>query len=240
MNENNEKVVEVSEKENLYKTVATGDVVQTYTPCDPEWTDYVLSHLEKNEFNAGYPTVDGVRRLVNIFLGDIISSKSSVVSSPSDNNQFRATIIHELVIRRYRDGQQVVVNGVVDVYPGNAKSPFDKHVCSSCDTKAEGKALRRALQIKAVVAEEITELEQVEKQETVSTTQISVIDNLCKRNSINVENFVKTLFDVKTITTLNKEQATEVCRQLNIYQRSDKEIPQAILGYVADWQSTFK
>src|SRR5690606_5003641 len=121
-----------------------------YKMIDPEWTDYVLAQMEPTEIDKkGYPTVDGTRRMVEKLLGRIISSHSNVVQCPTPENNFRGTVVHDLKIRTF-DNDVIEVNGAVDIQKNEVQKPFDQYLISCLCTRAEGKALRRALQLKTI------------------------------------------------------------------------------------------
>jgi len=212
----------------------------SYTPTDPEWTDYVLAHLKPNEFQKGFPTVHGIRRLVGKFIGDIIRSESEVVQSPSPDNEYNATIVHTVYIVRHSDKETIVVNGASDLSKAVAKPPFDKFIVASADSRAEGKCLRRVLQINTVSAEEVSgEDQSASSDESITPTQISLLETIAKRNNINLEKFVKSNFDVQTIDIITREQGSVLCSKISEYQRVNDTIPENIKGYVSSWKNDF-
>ena len=98
---------------------------KTVTPNDLEWTDHVLGLLTDDEKISGNPTTDGLRRVFEIALNcTVITAESSVVQSPSVENERRATVVHTLSY--ILNGQNVddfrsvrTVSGAADVYWGN-------------------------------------------------------------------------------------------------------------------------
>ena len=111
------------------------------TPNDLEWTDHVLTLLSDDEKIAGNPTTDGLRRVFEIALNcRLMSSTSSVVQSPSPDNEKRATVVHSLTYRlnpASPDPEGINIqtaDGSADVYWGNCDKVFRNHpVSNNCN-----------------------------------------------------------------------------------------------------------
>ncbi len=130
---------------------------------DADWSDYVLKQFEEDETIDGNPTVDGLRRVARKLLGSIVQSICNVISAPNLANEWAATVEHTIVInwKREVDGysEQRVFTEVADVNPFNCDAEFRRFASSTASTRAEARALRKALMLKRVVAaEEITEV----------------------------------------------------------------------------------
>src|SRR5206468_2886867 len=123
---------------------------------EPSWTDFVLAKLTPEEFRDGNPKVDGLRRVASELLGDIIENSSEVLQAPTAANGFFATVRARVVILWkkdcYGDPGPRVFTGLADVYPGNTEPAFGRFPSSVAETRAEGRALRKALQLRRVVA----------------------------------------------------------------------------------------
>src|SRR6056300_153449 len=174
---------------------------QQYTIWDIEWTDYVLSLLSEDEKIQGNPTTDGLRRVFEKALNCVlVESTSDVVQSPCPTNEKRATVVHSLSyilkdIPQDSPFNTITVNGAADVYWGNCDKIFRNHPVAVAETRAEGRALRRALRLRKVVAaEEIAEeIEDHPDKDTVgkiTNNQINFIDVLAKRLNINITNLL--------------------------------------------------
>ena len=107
-------------------------------------------------------------------------------------------------------------------------------------TKAEGKALRRALKINVIVAEEKDEGAGTEsnKPDKITNSQVSYIDTICRRNNIDVEKATKKSFDVKKLNDLSNEQAANLLRDLSKMQR-DQNLIGDLQGYAENWKEAF-
>jgi hypothetical protein len=216
---------------------------------DLEWTDYVLSLLSEDEKISGNPTTDGLRRVFEVALNcKILSSKSSIVQSPEPNNEKRATVVHSIDYRLNDPSTEVLglnifsVDGAADVYWGNCDKLFRNHPVAVAETRAEGRALKRALRLRKVVAaEEIAkEIEDSPDNLTVgqiSNQQINFIDVLAQRLNIDViKLFKQNNLDSTNIYTVSHDSAISIIRLLSKYQTSADSIPVDIIGYSKDWK----
>jgi hypothetical protein len=219
------------------------------TPNDLEWTDYVLGLLSDDEKISGNPTTDGLRRIFEIALNcKIISSTSAVVQSPSPDNEKRATVIHSLsyvLIDSNVDRPElniVSVDGAADVYWGNCDKVYRNHPVAVAETRAEGRALRRGLKLRKVVAAEelAKDVEDHPDHNSVSkitNNQINFIDVLSKRLNINVTKLLEAnQLEANNIYTLSHDDAVSIIRLLSSYQQNMSNIPEHTIGYTNEWK----
>ncbi len=76
------------------------DVIMDDAPdiTSPKWNDYVLELFADNELFDGRPTCAGLRRVSELVLGQIVSSRPTQVFPPSTGDEVgRATVIWEVV-----------------------------------------------------------------------------------------------------------------------------------------------
>jgi hypothetical protein len=218
----------------------------------PEWNAYVLSFFVPEEMFEGHPTVDGLRRVAELLLGEITRSTSEVIQTPTEPNQ-RATVIHTIT---FLDNK--TYSGSADSYWGNTDKPYCKYPVSIAETRAEARALRRALKLRNIVsADEMSKValkedskEKGEKDndtteipeyiENINDTQINCINIICNRIKINVEKFVKTHFpNLKNIKLLKHPEAVQLLTSLQDYQQNIDKIPSDVAGFDSNWKSSF-
>ena len=124
---------------------------------EPSWSDYVLSKFESDEMVDGNPTVDGLRRVTELVMGGITASTTEVIQVPTKENKGRATAIHTVSVIM-PDGISRTVSGSGDAWYKNTDMPYSKFPVAMAETRAEGRALRRLLQLRKVVsAEELSQ-----------------------------------------------------------------------------------
>jgi hypothetical protein len=216
---------------------------------DIEWTDYVLSLLSDDEKINGNPTTDGLRRIFEAVLDcKLVSCTTNVCQSPSPDNEKRATVVHSLsyVLKpnesQTNDLNIVTVDGAADVYWGNCDKVYRNHPVAVAETRAEGRALRRALRLRKVVAaEEIAkEIEDHPDHDTVtkiSNQQINFIDVLAQRLNINVTKLLEeNNLKIDNIYSLTHESAVNIIRMLSKYQQNMDTISDNIKGYSNEWK----
>lgn len=225
------------------------EIKKTVSPNDVEWTDHVLGLLTDDEKINENPTTDGLRRIFEIALNcRLVASQTKVVQSPEPNNEKRATVVHSITYRLNSETPDtnnlnlVTVDGSADVYWGNCDKIFRNHPVAVAETRAEGRALRRALKLRKVVAaEEIAkDIEDHPDENSVSkitNNQINFIDVIAKRLNINVTKLLEKNGLVNdNIYSLLHEDAVTIIRLLSKYQQDMNQIPEDILSYSSEWK----
>jgi hypothetical protein len=215
---------------------------------DIEWTDYVLGLLSDDEKISGNPTTDGLRRVFEIALNcTVVESTSSVVQTPDINNEKRATVVHTVGYYLNNAGGEPnrlnikTVSGAADVYWGNCDKIFRNHPVAVAETRAEGRALRRALKLRKVVAaEEIAkDIEDNPDHDTVTkitNNQINFIDVLSKRLNVDCLKLIKQLAPkAANVYNIEYEDAVNIVKNLTTFQQTNT-IPEDLLGYNSDWK----
>ena len=244
----------MAKKDKTIENTVSEDVVAESTAAIPkitdiEWTDHVLSMLSEDEKIKGNPSTDGLRRIFELALNcKIISSTASVAQSPTPDNEKRATVIHSITyvlnnsVSNADILNTVTVDGSADVYWGNCDKIFRNHPVAVAETRAEGRALRRGLRLRKVVAAEemVENVEDHPDENTInkiSNNQINFIDVMAQRLNINVMALLENN-DLKTgnIYSLTHESAVSVIRLLSKLQQNTGDIPDNILGYSTDWK----
>ena len=236
-----EQIVENTHIEEEYDVVDNDPKIPS--EYDPEWSEYLLDQLSDSELINGAPTVDGLRRITEKCFGEIVGSKSAIIDSPTSQNNQRCTICHTLTISKYRSSQSISVDGCVDVLYHKTPYPFKDHLVATADTRAEGKALRRALKIRVITAEELQnedEQDALSSDELVNDQQVLALNQLCKRLDLSVTSFVKGEYNkVKKINELRNLEARLLIAKLSEFQRTPKDIPQSYMGYDENWKGDF-
>lgn len=237
-------------KNDSAKNKNTEEKIDNIKPkiTDIEWTDHVLALLSDDEKIGGNPTTDGLRRIFEIAMEcTVISSTSNVIQSPSPDNEKRATVVHTLVYFKKNDADipelnTVTVDGSADVYWGNCDKVYRNHPVAVAETRAEGRALRRALRLRKVVAAEelskdIEDNPDINTVNKISNNQINFIDVMAQRLNINVSKLLAdNQLESNNIYTISHEDAVNVIRLLSRYQQNMTDIPENTIGYTKDWK----
>lgn len=231
------------------KNTEESNIQTTKVDCNSlEWNDHVLALLSDDEKIEGNPTTDGLRRIFEIALDcTIIDSTSTVVQSPDPNNEKRATVVHSLTyILNDSDADPLfktrTVSGAADVYWGNCDKIYRNHPVAVAETRAEGRALRRGLKLRKVVAaeelsREIEDNPDIDNTNKISEQQINFMDVLAKRSNINMrELLLDQSIDSSTIKSISHDTAVGIIRELSKYQQNLESIPSKLVGYDNEWR----
>lgn len=233
-----------SEDNDQNETTKTNKV----DPNSLEWNDYVLGLLADDEKIEGNPTTDGLRRIFEIALDcTVINSTSTVVQSPDPNNEKRATVVHSLTYILNDSTVDLAfktrtVSGAADVYWGNCDKIYRNHPVAVAETRAEGRALRRGLRLRKVVAAEelaknIDDDPNGLNVDRISDQQINFIDTLAKRTNINVKELMLDFSaDANNIKNIDHNTAVNIIQQLSKYQQNLGDIPPKLVGYEINWR----
>lgn len=216
------------------------------SPNDLDWTDHVLSQLSDDEKIAGNPTTDGLRRIFEQVLDCVVlSAESQIVQSPTVDNERRATVVHNLTYVLNNDSlpdllRKRSVSGAADVYWGNCDKVYRNHPVAVAETRAEGRALRRALKLRKVVAAEelAKEVDHIDADSAskINNTQINFLEVFGKRLNINITKLLdKLAIDGKNIYNISYDDAVKTITTLSSYQQSN-DIPTDIVGYDDNWK----
>lgn len=158
-----------------------------------EWQKYIVGLLRPDEVIDGFPKGAGLRRVANLVLGPIVKSGATVVSVVpqlinGDTPSRAVTINYEITIN-WKLNRSVMVSfgstqpageyrtfaGVSDCVE-DARNVFGKHPAASAESKAESRALKKALGLNVLSFEErisgYEETTEIEKPENRISTQL--------------------------------------------------------------------
>ena len=232
------------------------DVIEDDSPSifSPEWHEYVMSHFERNELIDGNPVCAGLRRVAELLLGDIMETGPTQVDSPTDpDGPGRATVVYKVVFNWMNSGVYKTFTEAADVWHGNTDDLFCAHPVATACTRAEGRALRKALKLRVLAAEELAKKNIVEivqrsvekttdgsynSDDRVSPQQVNFLDNKCKQLDLDVMSFINIgEKDYRSINDVTRESAKKMIGVLNGYQNNTDTIPENVLGYQSDWRN---
>lgn len=250
------------EEDNLFENIelatpsntdtSVKDVIQSEAPhpLSPEWNDYVMGLFTESELVDGNPLVHGLRRVSELLLGQIVfSGPTQVFPVQRDDHHGRATVIFTV---EFSNG--IRYSEVADSWEGNTDDTFCAYAVAIASTRAEARALRKALKIRAVAAEELTKKDTAKIVRAISSTktqsdgdyndqgrmsdaQLNFIDVKCKQLNINGTNLLKQMFSVDLSKKISKRVASDIIDKLNDFQRDKNLIPDSITGYEQEWRN---
>ena len=228
------------------------NVVLTDAPSmlSSEWHDYAMKLFEESELVDGHPLVAGLRRFAELAIGPIMfSGPTQVFPVQRDDHHGRATVVFTV---KFANGQ--TYSEVADSWEGNTDDMFCAYAVAIASTRAEARALRKALKIKGVAAEELTKKDTAkivrdiskqkessdgdyDDQSRMSDAQHNFIDIKCKQLNIDGGKLFKEVFNVDSNKKVSKKVASDIIDKLNDYQKDKASIPETISGYKEEWRN---
>jgi hypothetical protein len=210
----------------------------------PEWDSYVMGLFHESELIDGNPRVHGLRRVAELLIGEIVSSRPvTVMITPQGVKMDKSTVVYEVQFQT-SNGNKTYAD-VADTWEGNTDDMFAVHGTATASTKAEARALRKALKIKAVAAEELckkdvakylSEQTQSDDVKRISKDQVNFIEMKCKKLDIDVikfinsgEKFYNTIYEVKYDT------GAKMIKKLTEFSSDKSLIEESIKGYKEGW-----
>lgn len=217
----------------------------------PGWQDHVLSLLVDGEYvtkgTAKLPKASGLRRVAQLLLGPIMSSGPVQVwpSSGPDNS----AAVHYAIQFMWIHGMKQVewmsesdlaqldiptrtFSEVADSNRNNTQAPFDSYTTATASTRAEGRALKKALQLNILTAEESLFVEKDTDEmklipglddtnfatEKVSGPQLGMINMLVGRLNLDLPKVLAHFSLPSEISDLKRSEAAALIVNLNKYQ----------------------
>lgn len=196
----------------------------------PEWTDYVLGLMDEHEKDNGHPKVDGLRRIALKLLG-IFEVQSFVKQVPNDANSERATVTVSVTFKNQYP--ELTYSGSADVNKSNTAREFANHPTATAETRAEGRALRRALFLTKVLAAEETYNADPQSSEAIDTNISPALVNTLKvvsdRANINPVNLALSQnFEIEEISELTKKQGQHLINVITKYTTKELDLPEYV------------
>lgn len=231
--ENDEVEIE-EEKTNIFS-------VKEPKYSSSKWHDFIYTQFEPYELdNTGNPTLPGLRRLVEKYLGEIIfSGVVDLKVAPPDGECGWSCCNYKLDIAWKKDVEFIGVSadslgyitktfmGVAEAHKNNLSKPYDKFVAPMAESRAEGRALRKALGLRVMSADEA--LTDEIPDEMIADNQLSFIKIKCSQLKINPDK-LSNKFCNNDLTECTREQAVELISKLSNYQINPKTIEEDLLN----------
>lgn len=188
----------------------------------PEWQDYVMSQFTDEELYKGkHPNVNGLRRVTELVLGPIIFGKVNTVNISYQETPitsgFRATVEYAVGIET--ENGLLEFSSVADAGPDNADPVYRKFPAALAETRAESRALRKALKLQVAAAEELSAVAESDKQnETLTKQQLSTIKLLSHRLGVSLVKLWG-IYSCKNDLEMTKHDGIELIQSLNKWQQ---------------------
>jgi hypothetical protein len=238
-------VEENNEKEEKTNETILVDTNSTPRMGSPEWSDYVMSHFTPEELDNGYPKVDGLRRVAQNLLGEIVFSGIQQIFPSSESSTIgRVTVVYAIefawsygVELRHRDLSAFDYplkrfSDVSDAWSGNAEYKYAVHTASLAATKAEARVLRKALQLRTIAAEEMntTKLSDIpdSDNEGISEKQYAVVQSKCDQLSIDMLKLAVSIGLANNPLKWTKGDGAKLISKINKIQTEEEKISEDV------------
>lgn len=219
----------------------------------PEWEPFVMSKFSPSELAEGkHPKLPGLRRVAGLLLGDIVFSaptNTSFVLTPDAPGRASVTYTVKIAWKLGQPSYSDLVSGVREFaalggsWHGNTDDMFAVFPEAIAEARAEARAFRKALQLSVVGADELTRKDTAEVTRTtvekvvvvdqdnpnkrITSSQISVIRNMCNRLGIDVEKFINMgSKQYGSIEDILSDTAAKMITQLSRYQSNGEDSQQ--------------
>lgn len=229
--------------EDIFGDVNSGNMVShnvdvSLKKTDPGWNDYVMSFFTEDEVIEGMPKVAGLRRVSELIMGPpIFSGPTQVFPSNEIDAPGRATVVFTVQFKH------ATYTDVADSWLGNTDDNFVIYNTAMASTRAEARALRKALGLHKAAYEEITKKDpsnvvrdSISKTTSTKTTsgetleglassnQMSFINKLVVRANVDLDSvFIEFAVNPQRIT---KQEASNIIDTLNSYINGSLPIPE--------------
>jgi hypothetical protein len=205
---------------------------------DVGWHEYVMSKFHESELDRGYPKVEGMRRLAEQLLGEIVFSGpvSYQSSMPSEGSDPGRSVVNYEVRILWKNGVEPYARiglteytertfrGLAGCYPGNVKgNVFVVFPESIAETRAEARALRKALGLKVIAAEEFGDVEVKNSiiSDKIQDAQIFFIKNKIQEHELNLTTILNE-FGLMKLEDADRELGANIIKRINKLMK-DKE-----------------
>lgn len=200
------------------ETEAKLQAIEPTGPSDPRWTQYVLGKFLEDEVDGKNPRVEGLRRIAEELVGDLIEEGCDLVAAPTQENHFRACVKAWGVFVT-QEGLHKRFEALADAHEGNCLEDYATYLVAMADTRAKGRMFRNALCLRRVVAaEEISKTvaiaADVQQGGSIHTSQISLIRLMADRNNLSISD----ILDGLSIKYEMNEQSGDVNLQSLTYE----------------------
>ncbi len=226
----------VSDETNIETQEVVKELMDKPDKTDFEWHDYVMQQFHDEELMNGYPKVNGLRRLVEKFIGPIITTGVEIEQTPCPDNQERASVVYSATVLDNDDNNgPITYTDAADCFQGNALPEYGKHPVALATTRAEARVLRKLLKLRTIAAEEQTgdmiNVTDESNTDKITKEQIKTIMVLVERLNIDVNamlNHITEFASIDNIINATNADGKNILKLLSTYQGEPETIPEGI------------
>lgn len=234
-----EEVTEFDEE--TYVDSNETEVIPDYNSL--EWSGFVMKQFGESELTDNNPNINGLRRVAELLLGPIVESGPESIDAPKTNNinEARASCIYKIVFSPFIiNGELRIFKAAADSCISNTNEAYAIYPTAMAETRAEVRALRKALKLNNVASEELltdrTVKQVIESQKPASSdgswddnsninqAQVMFIKKKCESLNIDLEKFINSgSKQYNNINEISSSTAAAMIQRLNQYQSAGDE-----------------
>lgn len=234
----------LSEDVDMVENVDVKTVDKTPEPTDPNWTAFILAQLEEDEKQDGNPKVDGLRRLVEKYIGQIVATEIECKSVPSfgerlDDNT--STVVAKVVVFNHLTKRPIVSMAVADAPAASCQHPYNKFLSSIAETRAKARCYRELLRLKNVVSADEVQGVGMDISQLITDQQKTFIDSLCKQLDISVKvaAYRGAKKELAGLSKYKKDDGVQIIELLTDFKNSGKQRDKSTESYDHSWREYF-
>lgn len=230
--------------DDVEETKTFKDEEQVIKYGDAGWNDFIMKQFTPDElYNDKHPTLNGMRRVTEKILGQVVTSEIVDLKSSLDHtSNGRAFCHYKIVINNFLGSRHYrTFSGAAGAFDGNTDPIYAIYPEAIAEGRAEARAYRKALMLKNAAADEIKGMEkssfesvipsvkeEYNEKEAMSSTQMVVIETKCNKLKINKDKLIESYKKDKNVSELTKADAIELTKLISSYQNDSKNIPEEI------------
>lgn len=200
---------------------------------DPKWTEYIMKQFTGDELFDGLPSRDGLCRVFEQEIGEIVTTNVNVVKPPTATDP-SATVKVEIDYIDHDQDDSIIrrISDAFDVNNNNTKYPWCLAAVATATTKAEARALRKGLRLHKILSRE--EIEQgFDNNKDENSTGLAndglkrAINNMISKSGIDMTKYLASK-EKTSIDEISKEEAQIMLKELNDFAYNRIAIPDDI------------
>lgn len=218
---------------------------------DPEWHDYVIRQFTDSELdNNGCPYIHGLRRVARQLLGPIIKSLPTEVYPPKmldSGIMGPATCVYQITFlwsveddTTDNGSYEVTYGGTADVHHLNTDPEYARHGTATAETKAEARALRKALGLGKVIAADERTIVPFDNFNNgkILPEQITWLDMQGRRHDLDIMTIINSNKDGKSFNDIREVEYDRALKITEFITETARlgTARQEWLGYKEDWR----
>lgn len=215
---------------------------------DEGWQEFLMSLFKPEELRNGLPKLNGLKRVTETLLGDVVfSAPIQVFPSSNEIEGGRACVVYQVHIdwRICKRGDQYypqpltlqrrIFGGTASCFIGNCgEDKFSVFPESVAESRAAARAYRNALGLACIAAEEVEAGDYTPKGDAITwseegkinTPQEIVIKSKVSSLKLNLDS----ILGGRKLNELKSGEAGNLIQQLDSYVANPSTIPQEFLG----------